>query len=208
MILRLSISFAILALLGAETTGEAVRPNILGVVPLRTSFSELESLFGSTPRARGPSPDGPSVIVACYYGGAGADRTFVLFESGPNGGYGQVVSGFVVTSLEPSDLRPDTRAGAPADGLRVGVALCSESIRIRRDIGLSNGLRLGMNRQEVFEILGSKGGRIVDSSLVYTRDDRVLGGKRPKGPSDWAEVSVLFSGERVCSIRSNRSEMM
>ena len=71
----------------------------LGEVKIaQTTFDEIQAQFGKGNVIRGKSEDSP--VEICYASGPNGKNTFVIFETGPMGGFIRV-TGFRVTTIDP-----------------------------------------------------------------------------------------------------------
>src|SRR5438552_5834618 len=135
---------AVMMLLMSSLPPGLMRPSMMGIEPLRTNVAEADRILGIAPRAKESDGGDSGPVVMCY--SSIARDVFLLVQSDAAGGYGDVVTGFVLTEREPK-LRPVTSRV-------VGSNLCRESALVSRGLELSNGLRLGMSQAEVVTLLG------------------------------------------------------
>lgn len=111
----------------AGPSSDSIRPTILDVQPLRTRFGDVAKSLGATPLARLGPERGPSILVVCYRSGEEPGEVFLPIESGSNGGYGDIVSGFALTSREPENLTPEIQS-AEGSGRHASKELCTRTI--------------------------------------------------------------------------------
>ena len=186
---------AVMMLLMSSLPPGLMRPSMMGIEPLRTNVAEADRILGIAPRAKESDGGDSGPVVMCY--SSIARDVFLLVQSDAAGGYGDVVTGFVLTEREPK-LRPVTSRV-------VGSNLCRESALVSRGLELSNGLRLGMSQAEVVTLLGpptsTRG-----ATLTYRRDDRA------SLPRRWHWLKggrrIAAGRLRVYAVRVERSNML
>ena len=113
---------AVMTLLMSSPPPGLMRPSIMGIEPLRTNVAEADRILGIAPRAKESDGGDSGPVVMCY--SSIARDVFLLVQSDAAGGYGNVVTGFVLTEREPK-LRPVTSRV-------VGSNLCRESALVSR----------------------------------------------------------------------------
>ena len=202
------VGSAVMLLLLASAGGTAVADvaaSVVGIVPLRTTVAEAVRRLGDAPSVECGTCGESDPVARCYFGGSGDDRTFLLVESDAAGGYGKTVTGFILTQ-EPPDLRI---AGAERQSGRGVEGLCSETALVKSGISLSNGLRLGMGREEAIRRLGTPTSE-TSSDLYYLRE-RLPGRRHQAGSEPSADIAALrveFKANRITLIHVERSDLL
>jgi len=198
-----------LVLAGAQGCDPQValrRPTLLGLEPLRTPFARIDrGLPAPARRLRDPAWGEVAPFAVCLKGAGEGGEAFLLVESSAAGGYGaNSVTGFRLSLRPPKGPRSLPPELQPA-GAQPGT--CAVTRSFDRTTALSNGLKLGMLREEVTALLG----RPTETSGTTWRylDDRRASKSSacPPASADFAELSVTFGPDGAHEIYVDRSDM-
>jgi hypothetical protein len=179
---------------GAEAAGiqwdaSGAVPEVLGVVPGRHTLEAVRSALGDAPRVEG-SPTARDVppVRLCYLPADGGDATVLLFDAQYDA-RGELVEAYLLADTAPPEVE-----GAP----------CGLSARVWRGLALSNGLRLGMSRDEVVARMGAPTERI-GGALAW---ERWTGRLEPSGAGwdGYEGMRLLFVAGRLVAIEVFRAE--
>ena len=181
------------------------RPSLMGLTPLRSPFSSVDRMLKAPARRLRQAADGEvAPVIVCLKSKEDGGEAFVLVESSAAGGYGSnVVTGLRLSISPPAGLRPLAQELQPAHA-RSEVCVATRSFG--RATAFSNGLRLGMTREQVRALLGSPTGS-AGRTWRYLDDRRSVPGDCPRGSADYAELTVTFGQEGAVEIRVEQSDM-
>jgi hypothetical protein len=164
-------------------------PEVLGVVPGRHTLEAVRRALGDAPRVEG-SPTARDVppVRLCYLPADGGDATVLLFDAQYDA-RGELVEAYLLADTAPPEVE-----GAP----------CGLSARVWRGLTLSNGLRLGMSREEVVARMGPPTERN-GGALAW---ERWTGRLEPSGAGwdGYEGMRLLFVAERLVAIEVFRAE--
>lgn len=164
-------------------------PTVLGVVPGSSGLDAVRAAAGDAPRVEG-SPgarDAPPVRL-CYVPEDGGDATVLLFDAQYDA-RGEIVEAWLLAEAAPPEAR-----GAP----------CAASARVWHGLAPSNGLRLGMARDEVVARFGPPTSR-TGAELAWERWTGRLDANGT-GWDGYEGMRLVFVRGRLASIEAFRAE--
>lgn len=185
---------------GAPPEATPQVPSVLGLRPSQASFEDVTAALGQAGVFTAGTEGEASAYRLCYVSASEGDTTSLVFQSGPQGGFGRAVTEYVLRRQLPRDI-PSSR--------------CAPSKLVAASMRLSNGLQLGLRSGEVVRRMGPParrdGSRFVYEwryPVVLSPDQRarlaeVSEAPVPEGSTGegYAAIEMLFHRDNLAEIR-------
>ncbi|HNT27934.1 MAG TPA: hypothetical protein PKH10_07130 [bacterium] len=126
---------------------------------LGEKMENIQKMFGKTEMFDPNSSSAISPEVLCYASEDDKDKTLLVIESGPMGGFGRTVSSYAIYA-DKGDFPHYQR--------------CLKTKKVTRNISTQNGISLSTTKDNAKNILGSKITCDVKGHLLYWYDKKIV----------------------------------